>query len=115
MVKLSHRHERRAEERRDSIRVPARLTIRQVGGGTERMALHAGDLSLNGVCWRTVMPPTDELVEVSFRLPGLLEPARAVARVVNRASGGDETILVHAVFVDMDVRHQLALARHLER
>ena len=104
--------DRRAEERRDSPRIPQRLWVKD---DAESGLFHVfdGEVGLGGASWTTRWPPLDGNVEVRFRIPDLHEEVAAPARIVRVSEDGDEA-RVHVVFNKMKVRTELALARHLQ-
>jgi hypothetical protein len=107
---LERHRQRRIGERRDSPRLRKTLEIPSNEGP---IAVCDGDISLGGVRYRTAFPPRRGTIEVRFRLPDVLTEVSAIARVVRTRNDGAFTE-VHARFVDMDLKDELALARFLE-
>ncbi len=100
-----------AADRRESPRVPLRLMVREVevGGSFEE---REGNLSLGGVYFRSPHPPTGTVVELRF-VVGRTE-VLAVGEILHvRRRGG--FFGANVKFVDLPLRHELAIARHLQR
>lgn len=102
----------KAEDRRDSPRVPIRLKVRQAGG-TEEWRERDGDLSLGGVAWNGDGLTAGTAVEVRFQLPG--SPAEVEVRgEVLQVTQGPQGPAAHVRFQDLPVEAELAIARHLD-
>lgn len=103
--------ERRAEERRDSPRVPRRLWVKDpLEGGT--FQVFDGELGLGGASWVTRWPPLGEELEVRFRVPAYGPEVQAQARILRTLKLGEDT-LVQAEFLQMPLPAELELAREL--
>jgi len=101
-----------ADERRDSVRVPIRLLVRDpaLGGSFEE---RAGNLSLGGVYFSEGHPPFGNRVEVRVVLPGTGVELRAVGEVLRVTREGG-AFGAHVRFQDLPLESELALARFLE-
>jgi len=104
--------DRRAEERRDSPRVPHRIWVKDPA---ESGLFHVfdGEVGLGGASWATPWPPLSDHIEVRFRIPDLEAELCAGARVV-RTSPEDGDLKVQVEFKPMGLKQELALARYLE-
>jgi uncharacterized protein (TIGR02266 family) len=105
--------ERRAEDRRDSIRVPMKFLVRDVSesGGTYHE--REGDLSLGGIYWRGKSPSFGTEVEVRFRLAGVPKEVKALGEIIRvKEAGGD--LDFHVRFTELEVESELAIARFLD-
>lgn len=102
----------RADERRDSARIPIRLMVRDLalGGSFEE---RPGNLSLGGVYFTEGHPPFGNRVEVRVVLPGTGVELRAVGEVLRVTREGG-SFGAHVRFQDLPIEHELALARFLE-
>jgi hypothetical protein len=100
------------EDRRDSLRVPIRLLVRDsaLGGSFEE---RSGNLSLGGVYFTEGHPPFGTRVELRFLVPGARGEIRCEGEIlrVTRASGG---FGAHVRFHDLPLETELAIARYLE-
>jgi hypothetical protein len=102
--------ERRADDRRDSPRVNKQLRVVDGVAALER----SGEIGLGGASWlQAAALPTGRVVELSFSLPDLAESVRTAAEVLHcvPVDGGHR---VQVRFLELDVKHELALARFLE-
>lgn len=100
------------DDRRDSVRVPIRVMVRdlELGGSFEE---RPGNLSLGGVHFTEGHPPIGNRIEVRFLLPGTSFEVRAtgeVLRVTREGSAFGATVRFH----DLPVETELAIARFLE-
>ncbi|CAM4306991.1 pilus assembly protein PilZ [Corallococcus sp. ZKHCc1 1396] len=102
----------RADDRRDSPRVPMRLKVRWEGG-TESFLDRAGDLSLGGAGWVGEALEPGKPVEVRFALPPSLEEVQ-VSGVVLPPKAGAEGPVVRVRFLELPVEVELAIAKHLD-
>jgi PilZ domain len=100
-------------DRRDSIRVPIQLLVRDaaVGGSFEPFQ---GNLGIGGVYFDALHPPVGSRVEVRFVLPGAPEEIRAVGEVL-RVSREGERFGAHVKFLEIPLEAELAIARFLQR
>jgi uncharacterized protein (TIGR02266 family) len=100
------------EDRRDSLRVPIRLLVRnsELGGSFEE---RPGNLSLGGVFFSEGHPPIGTQVELRFLVPGVQGEVRCEGEIlrVRRAAGG---FGAHVRFRDLPLETELAIARYLE-
>ena len=75
-----------------------------------------GVVSLGGVSWFTRFPPVNEEVEVGFRVPGYDDEVTATAIMTRADENPDgEGVDIRALFTDIDVLSELALARWLSK
>lgn len=107
---LERQRQRRIGERRESPRLKRQLEVPSEEGVS---ILCEGDLSLGGVRFRTAFPPRARELEIRFTLPDVLGEVSALAEVVRTQQDG-AFIEVHARFIDLDLKAELALARFLE-
>ncbi len=101
-----------ASDRRDSVRIPLPLLVRDVelGGSFEE---HAGNLGLGGAWFAALHPPAGNRLEVRFLLPGRREEIRAVTEVLRVTREGDR-FGTHLRVVDLPLDTELAIARFLQ-
>jgi hypothetical protein len=99
-------------DRRDSERIPLALLVREpeLGGSFEP---RSGNLSLGGVRYDALHPPTGNRVEVRFMLPGVREEIRATGEVLRVSRDGDR-YAAHLRFVEIPLDAELAIARYLQ-
>jgi hypothetical protein len=104
---------RRKGDRRDCLRVPRILLVRELSAPDE-YEMSPGDVSLGGVRWRSDHVPVGGTVEVCFRVPDFAQEVKAIAEVarVEHLEGREHRI--HATFSELDVKAELALARYIE-
>ncbi|MFL5273104.1 MAG: PilZ domain-containing protein [Anaeromyxobacteraceae bacterium] len=100
-------------DRRDSVRLPIRLMVREaaLGGSFDE---HAGNVSIGGVYFTERHPPFGTRVEVRFVVPGEGVEVRAAGEIlqVSRAVAG---FGAHVRFEGLSLEDELAIARFLER
>jgi uncharacterized protein (TIGR02266 family) len=100
-------------ERRESLRVPIRLMVREValGGSFDE---HMGNVSLGGVYFTRPHPPFGTRVEVRFIVPGENVEVHAEGEIleVSREAAGYGA---HVRFQELPLEHELAIARFLEK
>jgi uncharacterized protein (TIGR02266 family) len=101
------------EDRRDSLRVPIRLLVRDadLGGSFEE---RDGNLALGGVYFAEGHPPTGNRVEVRFVLPGTRDEVRAAGEIL-RVSREGGRFGAHVRFTDLPLEVERAIARFLDR
>jgi uncharacterized protein (TIGR02266 family) len=102
----------KAEDRRDSPRVPMRLKVRRAGG-SGNFEPRDGDLSLGGCAWQGSGMEAGAKVEVRFKLPILPDEVEATGEVL-QVTDGSQGQLAHVRFLDLPVEAELAIARHLD-
>ena len=102
----------KAEDRRDSPRVPMRLRVRRAGGPGD-FETHDGDLSLGGCAWHGAGMEAGTKVEVRFNLPILPDEVEAVGEVL-QVTNGPQGPASRVRFLDLPVEAELAIARHLD-
>jgi hypothetical protein len=115
---MAARDERRSagtsdDDRRDSMRVPIRLLVRDaaVGGSFEP---YEGNLAIGGVYFDALHPPVGSRVEVRFLVPGASEEIQALGEVL-RVSREGERFGAHVKFVEISLDAELAIARFLQQ
>jgi hypothetical protein len=111
-VQKVKKSERRADERRDTPRVRRMLRVIDPSTGTDFRTVAV--LSLEGATWRSPVTPSADRVEVHLSLPDIRTPQAVTARITGTQSVGD-AVKVSAIFENVDVRLQLAIARYLEQ
>jgi PilZ domain len=102
-----------AGDRRDSVRVPIRLMVRDaaLGGSFEE---RPGNLSLGGVYFTEGHPPFGTRVEVRFILPDDRTEVRAEGEIL-RVSRDGGAFGAHVRFRDLPLETELAIARFLDQ
>jgi hypothetical protein len=106
-------HEDPGEERRDSLRVPIRLLVRDatLGGSFEE---RNGNLGLGGVYFAEGHPPYGNRVELRFVIPGTRHEVRTAGEIL-RVSREGGTFGAHVKFEDLPLESELAIARFLHQ
>lgn len=101
-----------AADRRDSARLPVSLLVRDaaLGGSFEEKP---GNVSIGGVWFEALHPPSGQRFEVRFLLPGVREEVHAVAEVLRVTQDGPR-FGTHLRFVDIPLDAELAIARVLQ-
>jgi len=101
------------EDRRDSLRVPIRLLVRdaELGGSFEE---REGNLALGGVFFAEGYPPVGNRVEVRFVLPGTRDEVHAAGEIL-RVSREGGRFGAHVKFADLPLEVERAIARFLDR
>ncbi|WP_338864257.1 PilZ domain-containing protein [Myxococcus stipitatus] len=102
----------KAEDRRDSPRIPMRLKLRRAGSSAD-FEEREGDLSLGGCAWNGPGLEAGAQVEARFKLPILPDEVEAKGEVLH-VTEGPQGPTVHVRFADMPVEAELAIARHLD-
>ncbi|NVJ22669.1 MULTISPECIES: PilZ domain-containing protein [Myxococcus] len=102
----------KAEDRRDSPRIPMRLKVRRAGSSADFEA-RDGDLSLGGCAWNGPGLEAGAKVEVRFTLPILPDEVEARGEVLH-VTDGPQGPAAHVRFEDLPVEAELAIARHLD-
>ncbi|MCE9667460.1 PilZ domain-containing protein [Myxococcus stipitatus] len=102
----------KAEDRRDSPRIPMRLKLRRAGSSADFEAKE-GDLSLGGCAWQGAGLEAGAQVEVRFNLPALPDEVEARGEVLH-VTDGPQGPAAHVRFVDLPVEAELAIARYLD-
>jgi uncharacterized protein (TIGR02266 family) len=102
----------KAEDRRDSPRVPMRLKLRRAGSPGD-FETRDGDLSLGGCGWPGSGLETGARVEVRFQLPILPDEVEATGEVL-QVTDGPQGPTARVRFLDLSVEAELAIARHLD-
>lgn len=107
---LERKRPRRIGERRESPRLRRTLEVPSEEGVS---IICEGDLSLGGVCFRTAFPPRARELEIRFTLPDVLGEVSALAEIVRTQQDG-AFVEVHARFIELELKAELALARFVE-
>jgi PilZ domain len=106
-------HAESGEDRRDSLRIPVRLLVRDAtlrGSFEER----TGNLALGGVYFTEGHPPYGTRVELRFIIPGTRHEVRAKGEIL-RVSREGGTFGAHVKFADLPLESELAIARFLDQ
>ncbi len=100
-------------DRRDSLRVPLELLVRDValGGSFEPFQ---GNLGIGGVYFEAFHPPVGSRLELRFLIPGAREELRVAGEVV-RVTREGARFGAHVRFVEIPLDAELAIARFLQR
>jgi uncharacterized protein (TIGR02266 family) len=100
-------------DRRESLRVPIRLMVRDaaLGGSFDE---RRGNLSLGGVYFTEGHPPFGTRVELRFILPGERAEIRATGEIL-RVSREGGAFGAHVRFQDLPLEAELAIARFLDQ
>ncbi len=100
------------EDRRDSMRVPIRLLVRDttVGGSFEE---RAGNLAIGGVYFAEGHPPIGNRVEVRFVIPGTRTEVEAKGEILRVSREGGK-FGAHVRFTDLPLEVERAIARFLD-
>jgi hypothetical protein len=99
-------------DRRDSMRVPIQLLVRDggVGGSFEP---YTGNLGIGGVYYEAFHPPAGGRVELRFLVPGAREEVRVTGDVL-RVTREGARFGAHVKFVEIPLDAELAIARWLQ-
>ncbi len=100
-------------DRRDSLRVPIALLVRDLGTGGS-FEPRQGNLALGGIYFEALHPPVGGRVELRFLLPGASAEIQAVGEVLRVSRDGDR-FGAHVKFVDIPLDAELAIARYLQQ
>lgn len=100
---------RRSDDRRDWVRMPIHLEVREIGGGPS-LSVREGEIGVGGASWMCDEPPARSDVEVRFTLPEDDVERWAMGEVV-RIRRLSSCWRVHVRFVVIDVLTELAIAR----
>ncbi len=100
------------EDRRDSLRIPIRLLVRDavLGGSFDE---RQGNLALGGIYFAEGHPPYGNRVEVRFLLPGTRDEICASGEIL-RVSREGGSFGSHVKFQDLSLDAELAIARFLD-
>jgi len=102
----------KAEERRDSPRVPMSFHVRRAG--TEAaFEPRDGDLSLGGCAFRGAALEPGTQLEVRFRLPSLTDELKVRGEVLTASEAAQQAATTRVRFLELPVEAELAIARHL--
>lgn len=99
-------------DRRDSMRVPIQLLVRDTGLGGS-FEPYAGNLGIGGVYFEAAHPPVGTRLELRFLVPGAREEIRVSGEVL-RVSQEGSRFGAHVKFVDIELDDELAIARYLQ-
>lgn len=114
MSELGNGRARKADaDRRDSVRIPIRLMVREaaLGGSFEE---RPGNLSLGGVYFTEGHPPFGTRVELRFVLPEERVEVQAQGEIL-RVSREAGAFGAHVRFHDLPLASELAIARFLDK
>ena len=104
--------QRRAEERRESPRVPMRIRVRR-----ENTSLafdsREGNISLGGFAWFGSALSVGQKVEARFTLPGSTDELQVRGEVLHVAHGSRGSS-AHVRFLDLPVETEMLIARYLD-
>ncbi len=100
------------DDRRDSLRVPVELLVRDAALGGSFEPYH-GNLGLGGVWFDAFHPPVGSRLELRFLVPGGREEVRATGEVL-RISRDGPRFGAHVKFVEIPLEAELAIARFLQ-
>ncbi len=100
-------------DRRDSLRVPIQLLVRDValGGSFEPFQ---GNLGIGGVYFEAFHPPVGRRLELRVLVPGAREELRVAGEVV-RVTREGARFGAHVRFVEIPLDAELAIARFLQQ
>ncbi len=99
-------------DRRDSMRVPIQLLVRDAGLGGS-FEPYAGNLGIGGVYFEAFHPPVGSRVELRFLVPGAREEIRVGGEVLRVTREGPR-FGAHVKFVEIGLDAELAIARFLQ-
>lgn len=99
----------KAEERRDSPRVPMRFLVRRAGSEAS-FEPHQGDLSLGGCAFRGGTLQSGTQVEVRFILPSGSDELQVRGEVLPNS----DVVATRVRFLDLPVEAELTIARYLD-
>jgi hypothetical protein len=100
-------------DRRDSMRVPIQLLVRDAGLGGS-FEPFAGNLGIGGVYFEAFHPPVGSRVELRFLVPGAREEIRVTGEVL-RVTREGARFGAHVKFADIGLDAELAIARFLQQ
>jgi len=100
-------------DRRDSLRVPVRLLVRDVGLGGSFEPFD-GNLGIGGVYFEALHPPVGSRLELRFLVPGARGEIRVAGEVL-RVSREGPRFGAHVRFVEIPLEAELAIARFLQQ
>jgi hypothetical protein len=99
----------KAEERRDSPRVPMRFLVRRTGSQAA-FEPHQGDLSLGGCAFQGGALEPGAQLEVRFILPSSPDELQVRGEVIPAAQGGSTRVR----FLELPMEAELSIARYLD-
>lgn len=100
-------------DRRDSMRVPIQLLVRDAGVGGS-FEPYQGNLGIGGVYFEAFHPPVGSRLELRFLIPGAREEIRVAGEVL-RVSREGPRFGAHVRFVEIGLDAELAIARFLQQ
>ncbi len=104
--------QRRAEERRESPRVPMRIRVRRENS-TQAFDSREGNISLGGFAWFGTSLSVGMKVEARFTLPGSTDELQVRGEVLHVAHGSRGSS-AHVRFLDLPVETEMLIARYLD-
>ena len=99
-------------DRRDSMRVPIQLLVRDAGLGGS-FEPYIGNLGIGGVYFEALHPPVGSRIELRFLIPGAREEIRVAGEVL-RVTREGARFGAHVRFVEIPLDAELAIARFLQ-
>ncbi len=103
----------KADDRRDSPRVPMRFLVRDAGLSEGDWEERDGDLSLGGISWEGKTPALGTEVDVRFRLAGTSREVRVRGELI-RVKDAGSSIGFHLRFTDVELDAERAIAKYLD-
>jgi hypothetical protein len=107
---IERRRQRRAEDRRDSVRVRVRLEVRE---GEGRFEERIGNLGIEGAYFESPVRAWAGPLELRFPVLGTHRQVTAAARIVGVSLLASGDLGLHCQFIDLPAMDQFALARVL--
>ncbi|MFE8601534.1 PilZ domain-containing protein [Archangium violaceum] len=104
--------QRRADERRESPRVPMRIRVRREGS-SQAFDSREGNISLGGFAWFGTSLSVGMNVEARFTLPGSTEELQVRGQVLHVAHGSRGSS-AHVRFLDLPTETEMLIARYLD-
>jgi uncharacterized protein (TIGR02266 family) len=104
--------QRRAEERRESPRVPMRIRVRRENS-SQAFDSREGNISLGGFAWFGTSLSVGMKVEARFTLPGSTDELQVRGEVLHVAHGSRGSS-AHVRFLDLPVETEMLIARYLD-
>ncbi|HEX5748599.1 MAG TPA: PilZ domain-containing protein [Archangium sp.] len=104
--------QRRADERRESPRVPMRIRVRRENS-SQAFDSREGNISLGGFAWFGTSLSVGMKVEARFTLPGSTEELQVRGEVLHVAHGSRGSS-AHVRFLDLPVELEMLIARYLD-
>ena len=103
----------KADDRRESPRVPMHFLVRDAGLTQGDWEERDGDLSLGGISWEGKTAALGTEVDIRFRLVGVARELRARGEIIRVKNAADK-IAFHLRFTDVDLDAERAIAKYLD-